>query len=249
MIGVLDIIDRLPQELAARLESDPFFADIPVVVAEDGDVRAEMERKQAAIAAKSGRRGVAVIVLPLVGNDDYPNVAFGPMTLRPAFQVVEVVELNRDAQGTGKSARRVARRIRDVIKPLVLCGMTTEFTPDNPCIEPVKLSEEMGKVQAFQVNFLCYEADTEPVEQVGRPGFAAVPGAVPAVSLASTTEGAEIWYSIDESYPGPNRPGSALYSEPIPIPAAGLTVRAVARKAGLIDSQVSRATVTAEQIS
>ena len=103
MIRAIDVIDLLPGELAARLQCDPFFADIPVIVVESGNVATELARKQAVITEKSGKRGVAVIVLQCLADDTDANVNFGPMILRPAFQVVEQVELNNDPNGTGKS--------------------------------------------------------------------------------------------------------------------------------------------------
>src|SRR5712672_1965290 len=95
-LTVQDIIDRLPFELMNRIESDDYFSDVPVVVAEEGNVRLMVDAKQAAISTKLGtKRGVAVIVLQMVADDEHTNLQFGPMTLRPAIQVIENVELNR----------------------------------------------------------------------------------------------------------------------------------------------------------
>ncbi len=138
-IATLDIIDRLPYEFKARLEADEFFCDIPVVVAEDGNLKSEMEKRQAVLTTKTTKRGVAVIVLQVVADDNFPNLRFGPMTLRPAFQVVEQLEFNRDENRTKKSARKVARRIRDVIKGAGLQGLVLDLQADSPCIEPVNL--------------------------------------------------------------------------------------------------------------
>ena len=245
MIGALDVIDRLPFELQARLEGDEFFADIPVVVAEAGDVKAEVERRQAVMRVKAGKWGVAVIVLQVLGDDDYPNVTFGPMALRPAFQVVELVEQNQGASGTGKSARRVARRIRDLVKSLGLAGVTTEFVPDRPCIEPVDLAADLGKlVRAYQVNFVTFEADTEEIIQVPAPVVTAVGGAVPRFSIACDDGAAAVWYSTDDGFPAPDRAGCVLYAGPVDVPAAGVVVRAAAYRAGCVASQVVRCSVS-----
>ena len=247
MILSLDVIDRLPSELQAALEADSFFDDIPVIVAEAGNVKLEVERKQGVITRKSGKRGAAVIVLQIVGDDEYPEQAFGPLTLRPAFQVLENVELNNDANGTRKSHRRIARRIVQVIKPLGLVGMTTEFTPDKPCIEPVDLEPELGpQVKASQVNFKTFESDSEVVTQVAMPVFGAYADTTPKFQITCATEGAAICYATDDSFPAPGRDGVTLYTGPIDIPEGGLTVRAAAYKAGMVGSQVNRASLAVE---
>lgn len=247
-IGVLDVIERLPRELAARLESDEFFSDIPVVVADEGNVEAAIKKRQAAITTKNGKIGVAVVVLQIVGDDEDDNVAFGPFSLRPAFQVVENRELNLGVNGTGKSARKIARRIALVIKPLRLSGMTTDFVLDKPGIEPVKI-EGQANLIAYQVNFKTLEADSEQLEQVDMPRFAIVGE---TLTLVSGTAGVEIWYTVDDTYPDWNvanneESTSKFYSDPIAI-VEGMVVRACGYQAGKVASQVNRAVIEGEEI-
>ncbi len=236
-----EVIQRLPTELASRLESDEYFVDIPVVVAGRGNLAQQLERKTAAVTAKTGKRGVAVVVLPLVGEDNHPNLPFGPLMLRPSFQVVENVELNQDNEGTGKPALEVARRIRDVIKGFGMGGICGVLMPDNPVIEPVDLEEELGPASAaYQVNFKCLEGDAEDVTAVQTPVLTVADG---ELTMTCGTAGATIIYTTDESYP---RPGyGTVYEAPIPIPEDGLTVRACAYLSGSVASWVVRAEITA----
>jgi hypothetical protein len=244
MIPTLDIIERLPGELAARLEADEYFADIPVIVADEGNVRAMVEKKQGALTSKTGKSGVAVIVLQILGDDDYANLAFGPMTLRPAFQVVEQREMNIGPSGTGKSARQVARRIRDVIKCCQLEGLVTDMQADRPCIEPVNLASEQGKnIVSFQVNFACKEIPSEVLSQVQLPVIAQYGGGA-QFQITCATAGADLWWTQDDSYPQPNNSAAKVYTSPIDIPNGGLVVRACAFKAGMLASIVIRKTIT-----
>lgn len=244
----IDIIEQLPGELAARLQCDPFFANIAVVVAEKGNVAAEFARQQAVITETQGKRGVAVIVLQIVANDYSANLQFGPMILKPAFQVVENVELNNDEKGTKKSARKVARKIRDVIKNCNLMGLVQDMKAGTPCIEPVDLGNE--SYVAHQVNFECLEVSTETQLQVQMPVIAAVgtPSA-PTFSLSCATPGAAIWFTIDDSFPYcgdkdtyPNSTAQ-LYSGPVNLAAGATVVRAAAYLDGSIASGVNRATL------
>ena len=247
-----EIIDRLPYEFQARLEADEYCSAAVVVVADEGNVEQEIARKQAVVTEKNGKWGLAIIVLQVVGDDEYADVLFGPMILRPAFQVVEFVEQNRSASGTGVSAREMARRVVDVMKSLALYGMVTEISADTPCIEPVPVGDELGKrVRAYQVNFVTHEVPAEVPTQVAMPMFGEA-GA--DFTLSCETAGAEIWYTTDESYPRPHGEADAaagrtntsqLYVEAVTVSPeqVPLVVRACAYKAGMIASQVNRAAV------
>lgn len=243
-----DIIDKVPGELAARLIADPFFKDISVVVAEKGNIALELERKMAITLEKEGKRGVAVIVLQLMADDYSNNLQFGPMILKPAFQVVENVEMNNDDNGTKKSARKVARRIRDVIKNCNLLGLVLDMKAGKPCIEPVDMSEIGASLVGYQVNFECLEVSQEDQQQVQMPAFAT---STNAFALASATPGAAIWFTRDDSFPYPGGadvyPGSTseLYSGPVSLAAGTFVIRACAYLENQIASGVNRATIVA----
>lgn len=253
MIKAIDVIDLLPLELATALQCDPFFCDIPVAVAEKGNVLQEVQRLQSSVTAKKGKWGVAVIVLQLIADDDEPNLAFGSLKLRPAFQVIEIPTQNNSATGTGKSARKVARKIRDIIKPLRLVDLTTDFVFEKECIHPVALDRE--NMVGYQVNCWTYEADTEPISQVLIPQFAQGADPLnPTLVITCGTAGAAIYYTLDDSFPAPpdrvETSKAILYVGEIPIPGAGFAVRAAAFLTGegggpsAIQSPVMRAIVT-----
>jgi hypothetical protein len=229
----LDIIDRLPQELANCLLTDSFFCDIPVIVVEKGNVADEMARAQAVITETSGKRGVAVLVLQVVADDLSSNLQFGPMTLKPAFQVIENVELNNDDNGTLKSARKVARRIRDAIKTQNFIGLVQNMTTSKPCIEPVELKDLGDAIVAYQVNFECLEVGSDQMVAVQMPVIA-VGTAPPQFILSCPNAGAQIWFTLDDTFPfngDVNKyPGSTaqlfVAGTPVNIPTGGCTLRA-----------------------
>lgn len=248
-VKTIDIIDRLPFELQARLESDKWFGDIPVVVMEEGNFESMLAAKQATITEKNGKIGVAVVVVQLTADDDYPELAFGPLTLLPVIQVLENVELNRGPSGTKKSARTVARKIRDLIKPLRLHGLCTEFEPDKPVIRPVPLPEGMAKlIKSYSVHFKTFEADDEQASMVATPAFEEVGDPATQFALSCSTEGAQIWFTTDDSYPAPQRGTSRLYTGPVDVPAEGLIVRAAAYLDGSYASQVNRAVIVTQPV-
>jgi len=250
-MNVIDILDKLPFELAARLESDPYFVDVPIVVAVKGNLVQEYQKRQAVIAEKSGKRGVAVIVLQVVADDIYPGLPGGPMKLKPAFQIIENVEMNNDGSGTGKSARKVARQIIKVMKLAGFRGLVQNLKCGVPAIEPVDLKDFGDAVVAEQVNFECQEFSDEPLLFCLPPVATPVPGQA-QVQLATATGGAAIWFTTDDSfpYPGTKDDGytnstSQLYTGPIALTLnQPQTIRAASYLAGYIASSIERFTIT-----
>lgn len=245
------IIDRLPYELQSILLSDEYLSGIPVIVADDENITAEMQRKTAVVTESKGKRGLAIIVLQLVADDDYSEVPFGAMTFKPAIQVVENVELNNDEFGFKISGRQVCRRIRDVIKSTGLTGLVSDIYPDTPCFHPVPLGNDFAGMRAYQVNFICDEEDFQGPTQAACPLFESDDtGANPVVKITCSTSNVSIYYTLDDSVPVPDgtveNSTSVLYTEPIVIPAGGLLLRARAYAPGMIASRINRGSVTLE---
>ena len=91
-----------------------------------------------------------------------------------------------------------------------------------------------------------------PTDPGTTPNTVATPTASPvagevasgtAVTLASSTTGAEIWYTIDGSVPAKDGAGSAKYTSPIAITAA-VAIKAIAVKDGMNDSGLLTAAYT-----
>jgi hypothetical protein len=55
-----------------------------------------------------------------------------------------------DANGTGKSARKVARRLVQIFKSTRLDGLTTDWECDKPALEPLNLKKD-GKLARYLV--------------------------------------------------------------------------------------------------
>ena len=236
----IDVIEFLPAELAARIQADEYFADIPVVLADKGNILAEVQRLQGVITKRGGKSGIFVVALQLLAEDKFPNLQFGPMTLAPAFQVIEQRELNLDPlRGTGKSARQVARRLRDVVKSYGAIGIVKCIRAAKNCIEPIPFDDATPKnLIGYQVNFECEESDSEVLVQCQMP-VVSVDGSN-QVNITSATAAARIYFTTDESLPVPNSPASTLYAEPFANPQSGTAIRACAYRTATIASWVNR---------
>jgi len=239
-INAIDVIDLLPYEIEAILESDSYFTDITVVVAERGNVALEIERKQAVLAAKGGKRGVSVVIPQLEARDPNLGGSYGPLELQPAVQVYEIVELNNGPTGTGKSARTIARRIRDVLKGHCLRGLTKAFRCDEQFLTPLNLKE--ANLIGYQCNFVCLEDDGEAIAKVQPlPTFSPSSGVTPQTVTITAPVGSSVYYTLDGSPPWSGNAAAVLYTSPVALTSGPKILRARAFLSGSFpsDTQLS----------
>lgn len=117
---------------AARLRSHPYFAQIPVITQDDGDI-------DTLIQGKVARLGVCCTVMLTDGNCSMPNVP-GP-SIDGVSLIVEVAE-NTTTNKTGRTcleiAERVLRRLHHYVSPetgaIFTCSKKALFptTPPRP---------------------------------------------------------------------------------------------------------------------
>lgn len=227
--------ERLQLDIAARLEADPYFADIDVTVvrprAELGFVQIEQRADEAlkCIRKKAGKGGAGVqVLMPLV--DAESTDARGPLIQNAV--VVRVQELpvhNMGPNGTQKSAEDIADNVVRLLhlfnpgKGNVVHGAPDLMTP----------SAEFEPRVTIDCRFLQKAAmgGTEKVQPV------TLTAAGYEITLTTATSSATLYYSTDGSYP------TTLYSAPFTV-APGTTIRAVGTKSGLDASNVRELTVT-----
>lgn len=125
MIANLGTLRREQLACKTDLEADPFFADIPIIAADDGDLETIMEQQLQRITEKGGKIGSSVIIhqptarvafkdsTKIVGNSTFKPY-FNPITIR--ITVAEDLLVNRDeASGTGKPALTIAEAVAAVL--------------------------------------------------------------------------------------------------------------------------------------
>ena len=248
-----DIADKLPYELKARLDGDPFLENVAVIVAVKGNILSQYQQSQAVISEQGGKRGVAIIIPQIESDDIYIGVPGSPMRLFPSVEIWEDVELNNDDSGTGQSARRIARHIVKNLKLLNIRGIVQNLRCAVPAISPGFFKGQPPGLVIETVNLICEEISDEQLNYCAIPIFAPVPGQ-PEVAITCATPGAQIWYTTDDSppYPGTKDDGyesstATLYSGPLNITLnTPLIVRACAYRndAGYIASSIERFTIT-----
>lgn len=241
-------IGRVQADLFAILNSLAYCADIGVTLwrprlTSTGTVEtapviaSKIDKTLSGLLLKGGKAGLAAIVLmPVV---EVPNgEAPGPDTkISLSIRLRERTLINMGATGTQKPAEEAAWEFQREIHqyPLGYATLVCEGESIMPVIDP---TDTKGDV-IYNIQPSLRLSGTMPT----RVQYVAISGTAAAVTLASGTSGAAIYYTTDESFPAAGNSAATLYSAPFAV-AAGTVVRAAAFKSGLSLSYTSQKTIT-----
>lgn len=230
----MDPLRQDQEDIAGRLESDTYFADIPVFQQRRGVTESEIERALSTITVKGGKSGAAVVVLKPRLAPGEADAAGPEYRVLIEVQVITQPLVNDGDDGTQKDTEAIAERVRLLLHRFATSNGVFSFAG----MEAADVEE--GK-DSFSVAFSRLTLDSGG-EKCGLPLISPDEGAAPqTVTLTSATSGAAIYYTIDGSYP---RSGNGtLYSAPFEV-AAAATLRAVAYKSGLLPSGAAQSTFT-----
>jgi len=208
-------LEQLQSDIVGIISGSPFFATITVIREDSGVTESDAQLATQATAVKGGKVGAAVIIFqseeePL--HEDAPGPEDKVTTL---IRVLEVPEVNRSAQGTGITARRMATKIRRLLH-LISVG-------------PIAL--RAGRAHRYNdgegtIGFdivIQNVLNLQPEARVMNPQI----GPGNPLQIACNTPGAQIYYTTDGSFPAQGSGTSALYAGAFTVPVNTL-VRAVA---------------------
>ena len=234
-------LEQLQLDCAARLNADPFFANIEVVVMRpriEGsfvEIQTRVDQVIGCERKKNGKGGAAVqILMPLADGRD-PD-APGP---RLDFSIVARVQehpiLNMGPTGTKYSCEEIALRALQLLHHFnpgfgaILVAAKDALTPSDRF--PGKITIDVRVTQ--QTGIGGVPKATRPVITAAGLSF----------TLSSLTVDAALYYTTDGSYPGAGNAAAMLYSGPVTL-AAAATVRASAQADGLLPSDISQLTLS-----
>jgi hypothetical protein len=143
-------LDLVQEAIKERLEGHFYFADIPVLVEDKGDIEADVNQALGTLTEKKTKMGICVVVSMPGARCRYPN-APGPLLdpLSITLSVVEDVASNRGASGTGKPALAVV----EVVLRLLSHWTSTKFNAAIvPSATPFQLNAGSAGLQ-YDVNF------------------------------------------------------------------------------------------------
>jgi len=189
------------------------------------------------ITPRNGRQGAGVIVEKpgfAVGAPNLPGPE-GELTLEILVLEDRLTNLS-PTEGTGLAADQIAQIIMDALHWQQFEGFGQMFCDRNA----MTAARDFEPLVGYRVNFRC-RMPRGQTAKVAQPTMTEDAG---SITLACATDGAQIYYTIDGSFPGRSNPGAVLYSDPF-LTTVGDVVTAAAFLESLTPSHVIQATTTA----
>jgi hypothetical protein len=231
-----DLLLSLQQDLVDKLNSESAFYYISVVLLRKQVISQEIQRRLPHLSGKNGRKGCGVLVnMPRI-DAIQPNLSAPQGDLLVGIDVIEQPEINFNSGGTMLTAEETARAVRAALHQFAIEGKILLYQ-DKKAIEPLDHLEYPGCL-GYRVNLRGRMSEL-PQSKCVVPAIAELDG---LVSLTTTDDGASIYFTIDDSFPGASNPAALTYSGPFTV-ASGATVRWAAYKTGFLGSDAAQAII------
>lgn len=229
-----EILERLKDDVFNRLDADPFFADVPVVVEGPGELAAEVAVALRGLTSKGGKKGAMVCVHRLEILDVEGEGATPEMKCSVMIECGEEPLRNRAPGGTEKKASALVARVVQIINRWSPGWNGNCFFIDkNPVVELSLLKGQVGYMAEF-----FFWVSFSQVSQVADIE-ATVDGS--EITLTTATASANIYYTTGGSYPRAENAAAELYTGPI-TGTSGDLLRACAYLANTSASNLFEAT-------
>ena len=216
----MSLIRDVMTQVRDRLQAHADFADVEILVADEGNIENEIAR----VVNKLG--AFAVIMIEEVGNrqDDTPGPIFDPINIR--------IEIGENRSLAGASADPLAAGLTETA-----AGLLHQWKPDNleTCLRPGRPLLSMEAAEGVVIWTLRMEAVGAVAITLSTVATVSASRAAGQITLTCATAGAAIYYTTNGRAPSP-RVGT-LYTGPFADPAT--TVRAKAWLAGYHSSPIT----------
>lgn len=226
---------QLQTDLTNKLLSEPSLENIHTFSQRQAMVEGRAEDASIWLTERNGRSGCGIMVEMPIIEVPAPNVPGPEYLVLATLLVVEQPDTNMDPNhGTLLSAEEVAQRTLEILHGFLIPNVGGLYAAAQ-AIVPV---QEFANRVAYRVrlNVRQQRLQTPRVASVEITGGA-------NIALACATAGSAVWFTTDESFPGPSNPAATLYTVAL-SPVEGQVIRAAAYAPGMIGSHVTQATIT-----
>jgi hypothetical protein len=236
---MIDLV-KLQEDWTFKLLSEPALDRINIVQLRKLVIESKLDVKLLTLKSRNGRNGCGAIVeMPVFGVTS--PAAPGP---EGEFEISVLVSenpiLNMVAStGTLMQAEEVSMRILEIGHKFFMRDVAEFSAAKNMfsrnAVEPVEVDK--GLV-SYRVSF-GFRHSATPAGRVSTPLVSETGG---RVTLTCSTAGASIFFTLDDSFPGPGNPAAARYESPFQVDT-GTILRVAAYAESMTGSDVDRGTI------
>ena len=226
------ILKQFQADITGLLNTCDYFNDVTIVTEDKADISTIIQKALSPIAVKGGKAGIVVIVEEPEASA--PTQAKAPYftLIKCKLTILENILVNRTAPyGTQKKGYEVGEAIHEVLFEVCPSGeLTNPVWPGQPAIRSIGAIPEMPNIMGVECNIEWHAA----LPQVGKVADPTIANATGSITIATSTGGAALFYSLDGSFP------SLAYTAPFATPDAGTLIRAVGTLTGYATSNISQ---------
>lgn len=237
----MSVLEQLQADIAGKIESDSFFADVSVFQVREATVETRIDQVLAGVKRKNNKSGLAIGVL-------MPTVTAGPasrptLDARVTVRVYEIPIVNLGGYGTNISAEDCVAELLPLFQNWYTGSSAKQIVTAEDAAVP---NFELVTIAALSATRITYDVNLrallalDPVSRVTMPTITNAGG---NITLACATAGASIYYSTNGTLPYAASESSTLYSAPFTTPVSGTQIRVAAYKPNLSGSSIAELTI------
>jgi hypothetical protein len=247
-----DYIQQLHDDVWGALSSDPGFLFVPVyqsrtpltldsegnpVLGQSQQIEEMIKSALAGLEQKNGKAGLACVVMMPDVKGESVNSAAPAMQLIIKVRLIENRLTNEGVGGTGITASKLALHVVQVLNRRAFRGGNPLYCDLKNMVQEIPLPDDERAHECAFIQNITPDA----LPKVATPTISAV-GTL--ITLACTTAGAAIYYTLDGGYPGSGGISGQLYTAPLTLAAGMHRLRIAAEHEGMQASNDLSAEIT-----
>ncbi len=228
-----DILQLTQDDIWGLLTNEPGLVHVPVfrsrtplekdsngdpIVGQSMMIEEQIEQALGGLSEKNGKSGIVVIVMM---PDAQPVGERDALELTIIIRIIEDRLFNESTNGTGISSSKLMLHLNQVLSRRALRGSYTLTPAARGAMEEISLPDDR---KAHELR-MTLTRSLEPLPKVSQPAVAIDTG---IMTITCATEGAQIYWSANGDWPGPQNPLSWLYDLPVTLSDEITEVRVVA---------------------
>jgi hypothetical protein len=207
----MDPLSRLQLDVEQCLLSLPQISTVAITAVRPrsagaaAQIQTKINNTLAGLEVRGGKKGMAVIVgMPTIGKVN-PNLYALSGTLMLDLSVIENILVNEGADGTGFTAESLAYLLAQMLPQLNFAPFG-QLLADEQLITP--------KPEAVMEKRIEYRVRLSVLSHAGAYAKCAPPRITLSGSTITLTGTGDLWYTSDDSFPGPGNGSAVLYTGP-----------------------------------